>query len=201
MDAQFIKHQKRLSAFHEAGHAVIAFLEGDSVRDVNIEFIGDRSGLATISVRGDEATRAVKHFRISIAGQIAEDLVERKNLDHGTTKYGQGDQACIAQALANSPRSDAEWQKEQWLAVRDRLKAHWPMVESLAAGLLRQESICEQHVDDILEQHPGGVFIRRETSRDCQDLMSLLDALPEDDLPEDGTADAMIQFPDCETPF
>jgi hypothetical protein len=161
-DASRAPEAERLTAFHEAGHAVMAELCGRLLTAV--EIVGDRehSGMVhslafpldrTGGAPGeDEAEDVERQLKIILAGTVAEAMVSGRE---GWDETSEDLDAAVRLAmrlvddcedvlpLLADIRSDVE---------RD-LRGRWTAVEALAAELLIRKALTGTEVRNLLQQH------------------------------------------------
>jgi hypothetical protein len=156
------KPDLRRCAFHEASHVVIALCEGIRVTSATIKFEFGGFGLDAIDSYGrtsfdlsdcdhlDYTERLQKLARTVLAGRIGEQIANGK--EPRMLRYIGSDLAEIEYAemfLLNpvlSEETRAAWRKLQWLMVRDSLRLKWKDVQSIAAALLRQETLTSDEI-------------------------------------------------------
>jgi len=132
---------RRLTAYHEAGHAVIAHLGGQRVTGLELSEDGELAGACTSvrlqPVHPSTASLEVveQHTRCLLAGMVAEVLVgERKGWDEACADLD------LAVRLAMRQVGDCElvlpYLEAARAQVEDELRTHWETVEAVAEELL-----------------------------------------------------------------
>lgn len=149
---------ERLTAFHEAGHAVMAELCGRVLTEV--EIVGDRehSGMVhslafpSRAAEGDDPEEIECHLKIILAGMVAEAMVSgRQGWDEGS---GDLDAAVgIGMRLVD----DCEDVLPLLSDIRDdlerELRHRWGALEALAAELLVRKALTGTEVRNLLQPH------------------------------------------------
>jgi ATP-dependent Zn proteases len=137
---------RRSTAYHEAGHAVIAMVEGTSLGDVSIIPDGSDRGRTALPLPDgfdpmlcdDVERRAVVEPWIS--GKLAGAVAERAAMGQGyRVRGGRNDREQAEEGASWVTLSDREARFYlRWLTARvDELVAReWPAIERLAAHLL-----------------------------------------------------------------
>ncbi len=149
----------RLTAYHEAGHAVMAQLCGRRVTEV--EIIGDEEHSGTVQWRRfaeehpaeDDAgipTAPIERRLLCVAaGMVAEAMISGKNSWNESS-----DELDEAVRLAMRVVGDCERVLPFLEVVRehteDLLRRHWPAVESLAGELIRRRRMSGEEVRRLL---------------------------------------------------
>jgi hypothetical protein len=151
---------ERLTAYHEAGHAVMAHLCGQQITEVEIVGDADRAGSvhslsfptdpAESDDPGAEREAIEKRLKCILAGTVAESMTSGR---HGW------DEACedldLAVRLAMPLVDDCEdvlpFLEELRARIEDDLRAHWPVIETLVSELLDRKSLSGVDVRKIIE--------------------------------------------------
>lgn len=159
MDAQWhpARDSRLLTAYHEAGHAVMAHLDGQRVVGLELHDDGELAGAFHSVVSGArsgpvELEDLDRRVRCALAGMVAEGLLTRnRDWDH------RCDDLDLAVRLAVRRVGDCErvlpyleGSREQ---VSRELAAHWPAVEALARRLLLQGRLDGTAARAELERH------------------------------------------------
>jgi hypothetical protein len=151
-------------AFHEAGHAVMAWLESRPLQEVSIARRYDESGTTLLiyghvtqrplipgSLSGVDTVRQALAVgaRITLGGPIAELKVKGELIDYHMSTSGNdfsevkelSETVLRIDGNANSrrltKRGHEGWIFWQWCMVHDALEEKWPLVETLADALLQ----------------------------------------------------------------
>ena len=127
------------TAFHEAGHAVVALALGGKIKSVEI---GSEPLTHCLHRRGTTHAAVV-----ALAGGLAERRAEPWGLSWGD----RIDRQCareVAERLAPAdPLGQLQIFLDQAEALLDR---HWREVEAVAAALLRRGKLTGQEIDDLV---------------------------------------------------
>lgn len=149
-----------LTAYHEAGHAVVAYLLGDTPSQLEIGHDPDYSGachtlrLPSAELRTPEAERTESEeerlIRISLAGELSEQLLSRSpSWDENSADVDQ------AVRLALKLTGDCEAAMALILRAKREVKKllgeNWLTVEDLATALLWEERLGRCRILELLE--------------------------------------------------
>jgi ATP-dependent Zn protease len=150
---------ERLTAFHEAGHAVMAELCGRQVTEV--EIVGDRehSGMvhslafppdpADSAAPGSETEEVKRHLKIVLAGVVAEAMVSGRE-DWDETSEDLDAAVRFAMRLVDDCEDVLPLLSDIWIDVERDLRGRWPTVERLADELLRRKELTGSEVRRLL---------------------------------------------------
>ncbi len=150
-------------AYHEAGHALMAWLLGAEVRLVTIEPDNDdgpaRFGDTQIlwpRAGSDEKMFAQKAVQVSLAGPVAEMIYSGDPYHPGLVAEWAADwrQAWAAAiALHSDERKRLQYLEQTSIQLYHRLKADdlWAALAALADNLLAHETLEGQQVEEIVE--------------------------------------------------
>ena len=151
---------ERLTAYHEAGHALMAHLCGQQITEVEIVGDDDHAGsVQSLSFpvdphdEGETRTQrgAMKRrLKCVLAGTVAEAIV---------TGRSGWDESCedldIAVRLAMPLVDDCEdvvpFLEDLGSQIKDDLRAHWDTIEVLVRELLERKSLTGGEVRRIIE--------------------------------------------------
>jgi hypothetical protein len=149
---------ERLTAFHEAGHAVMAELCGRHVTEV--EIVGDHEHAGMVHSLafpsrppdGEDPDEVERHLKIILAGTVAEAIVSgREGWDEGSEDLD------TAVRLAMRLVDDCEDVLPLLAEIRDglerELRDRWTGVETLAAELLDRKALTGTEVRSLLQPH------------------------------------------------
>ena len=149
------------TAYHEAGHAVVAWRLGVAVRGVSIVPDEDTSGRChhAALIRGkypelDDSLRAVvrmqKQVMVSLAGLIAQRIHSPRSVRRYHAHTDHRAAVDVALHLTSSEEEASAFLK--WLEIRtgNLLRAHWPMVDALSKELLARGSMRGKEVERLL---------------------------------------------------
>jgi hypothetical protein len=155
------RSSREATAYHEAGHAVVAYLLGVQLGPVTIipsaQFAG-ATGLTgyTREVSSDALEGALIKFKNSVkillAGYWAQRMYNPRSLRKA---HSMDDNAAIGQfvsAIEGKPFeiNSLPFLAEQHLEVRKMLSANWLLVEEFALYLLEQREISGQQAHEFL---------------------------------------------------
>lgn len=166
------------TAFHEAGHVVMAHLTGYTLRDPGVRLYEESGGwsgmtyirpvcdlqVAAASLRhGDHQlrlgtiSRIEAELRITMAGPVAEALVRGMRLSGRITGFGgeHGDTTTCERyvALITESRLEAEsvlYQAQRRVARILRRRMSWVSVKAIAACLQTDGSLSPERAEQIL---------------------------------------------------
>lgn len=153
-----IKMSARSTAYHEAGHAVVAQLVGLPFIDVSLVQTETEFGRLKIdsahTKHGGDLLQ--KQAMVGLAGYLAERTFDPKSDPAG---MGQSaDFTAVANLLGHSWRDHAEW-KQLVGAIRvmteKLVQDNWPAIESVAKALLSRESLTAAEVAVVIESRRG----------------------------------------------
>jgi ATP-dependent Zn protease len=147
---------ERLTAFHEAGHAVMAELCGRQVTEV--EIVGDREhagmvhSLAFPPNPEAAAEDVERHLKIILAGTVAEAMVSgRRGWDE--TSEDLDTAVRLAMRLVDDCEDVLPLLSDIGADVERDLQSHWSAVEMLAAELLDRKTLTGSEVRNLLKPH------------------------------------------------
>ena len=150
----------RVIAYHEAGHAVVAFNERVAIHSITIKACRDYAGRVIRAnpyqgiklnidntLRSRNRVRAV--VRVLLAGFIAQKM---KYPDSYRSHHDKTDRQTAADLILRiaSPSTPDASLKLLGLEVRDTLTAQWYQVEALARELLKQRTLSREAVRKII---------------------------------------------------
>jgi len=156
---------KREAAFHEAGHAVMAYfarfhgivgsinLEDYGAGEIYVALLSSKcaaEGLAPVPEAARRPDVARDLGLILVSGLIAEQIAaENDEKVKPNLSCSEPDHALLKEALANSGLSRKFDQLED--QARSVLREHWQAVEVLAAYLLEHVSADPIDIDQVLQ--------------------------------------------------
>jgi len=154
----------RATAYHEAGHAVVALMGGDRVpKQATIVPAGDVLGSVSYAkwssgLRPDcyltPGRMQLVQARIDtlLAGVIAErrGTGRRHNWTGGTSDIDSATD--LAAYLNGSDRQTELFLRWRRLCVRDKVELHWPEIERLAVTLLARGTLTSDEIRQIVIQ-------------------------------------------------
>ena len=151
------------SAYHEAGHAVVALALGLPIKKVTIEPTETLRGSVSLDLADDDAPEesltpaqrvklGIVELSWALAGPLAEEIALGE-ADAGSRRdYRDADQAV---ERTDATMGTLPWQWRHWAATRveSYLRQNWDLVERLAVALLMQRTMTGTRVLEIV----GGV--------------------------------------------
>lgn len=156
-----------LTAYHEAGHALMAHLLGGKVKQVTIEPDHDdgpdRHGDTQVLWRRSKLSEkelAQKTVQVCLAGPVAEMIYSGDPFHPGLVPEWAADWQCAwesALPLHRGERQRLEYLEQISIQLYHRLKADdlWSVLASLADHLLAHETLDSEQVEEILEEWLG----------------------------------------------
>ncbi|BBO31615.1 hypothetical protein [Lacipirellula parvula] len=154
-----------LTAYHEAGHALMAHLLGGQVQLVTIEPDDDdgprRSGDAQILWRRSRMSDrefAVKSVQVHLAGPVAEMIYSGEPYHPAFIAEWSADWAgalAAAELLIPDERKRVAHIEQVSIALHRQLQGDdlWPALAAIADHLLAHETLDAEQVEEILEQY------------------------------------------------
>jgi ATP-dependent Zn protease len=150
---------ERLTAFHEAGHAVMAELCGRLLTEV--EIVGDREHTGSVQslafppdpadgARSEEETEDVeRRLKIILAGIVAEAMLSGRE-DWDETSEDLDSAVRLAMRLVDDCEDVLPLLFDIRVDVERDLHAHWPAVELLAKELIDRKTMTGSEVRKLL---------------------------------------------------
>jgi hypothetical protein len=162
--------QVEATAYHEAGHAVIAYMLGYQPQSVTIVPAVDTAGhiIQTNPLHGfqldidgsDEARLRIESLiTICFAGPIAQKRYNPRSWRraHGEWDYGKitelGLGVCGSDEQANA---FIRWRE---IVARDMVRAHWLRIQLVAGQLIERESLSHTDLDAIIVPRAGVIRV------------------------------------------
>ena len=144
---------ERLTAFHEAGHAVMAELCGRLLTEV--EIVGDREHTGSVQSRAfnptpdTESDDIERHLKIILAGTVAEATVSgRQGWDETSEDLDAA--VRLGMRLVDDCEDVLPLLENLGADVKRDLLRHWQAVETLAAELLDRKALTGSEVRKLL---------------------------------------------------
>ncbi len=170
-------HSKRhRCAYHEAGHAVVAWASGLIVRKVTIVPEGDRKGHVNLDFPPRETLPPDKVIAAALSLQTLAGPMAERRLLVGECSVGAFEAfierllTCVEQRLEDPTVGSVEDILDLWRCIngfeltddkawiRDRIRdaivfvnAWWPAIENVAAALLEQETIDGRDFERLID--------------------------------------------------
>ena len=152
-------NSERLTALHEAGHAVIAQLNGQQI--TTVEIVGDAEHAGSVqSLRfppdpaetggSEEAGACIeRRLRCTLAGAAIEALViGREDWDERSEELDAA--VRLAMQLVEDCERVLPYLEQVRREVEAELRHHWQAVEALAAELLERKALTGAEVRQLL---------------------------------------------------
>lgn len=153
-----------LSAYHEAGHAVVAYALGARIESVSLwgeadEFLPERFGEVRVNwgrVLPTADGQLQRELLAVLAGPIAEMIYRGERIEPARYAPWQADWEhavqCV-QTLAGDRRRQLELLQIAWVELERRLRDDdcWAAIASVADELLAHEELEEDQVAELLE--------------------------------------------------
>lgn len=152
------------TAYHEAGHAVIACIEGVKFRYVSIVPGEDFAGLVRLYKLPEDvelgagSTRARKQAEARIMMAFAGALATRHAFPRSRSGQASGPDLDMAFgcAMAFTGSEDEMNAYVNWLHIRTKQMVEsrlvWPLIEAVANALRERQSLNASDVKDIIDQ-------------------------------------------------
>jgi hypothetical protein len=158
--------QVEATAYHEAGHAVIAYVLGYRPQCVTIVPTADTAGhiIHTNPLHGfqlnpdtsDEARLRIESLiTICFAGPIAQ---KRYNPRSWRRAHGEWDYEKIAELglrVCGSAEQASAFIRWREIVACDMVRAHWPHIQLVAGRLLERENLSHADLDAIIVPRAG----------------------------------------------
>lgn len=153
------------TAYHEAGHAVMAYFLGVCIKKVTI--VSGKDYLGRI-VHGNvlkgrywefsSNSRMEKNALIALAGDIAQRLHAPRSMGGASKDHDKAYD--MATRVNTSPEAAVAWIKWLKIRARDILKVRWNLVDSVARELVKRNEVSRDQVAAVLlssrQSTPGG---------------------------------------------
>lgn len=151
---------RRDTAFHEAGHAVVAYKERVAIHSITIEACRDYAGRLIrakpyqgINLNIDDTLRSRNRVkavvRVLLAGFMAQKMKDPNSYRSHHDKTDRQTAADLIRRIA-SPRTPDLSLKVLGHDVSDTLTAQWYQVEALAKELMKQKTLSEKEVRKVI---------------------------------------------------
>jgi hypothetical protein len=141
---------RQFTAYHEAGHAVVAYRLGIEVRRVSVvpEGHGNAGYCEYGSVFGGENLDRV--IQISLAGAAAQQRFNRRSFRrwHARRDY---DRALGLSRYVAGASGERDYFNYQMRVTRRLVERHWPDIVSVALALLRDDVLDRAAVIGLLD--------------------------------------------------
>jgi len=153
-----------ISAYHEAGHALLAVCAGARVRSVTIEPDRDDgpSRHADIQVEWPISQMTTRQYheksvQVALAGPVAEMLYSGEPYHPGTVAEWSADWSMAWEAAAGmfpADRQRMQYLEQATVQLYQLLDRHdyWAAIAAIADNLLAHETLEGEEVEDIVSQ-------------------------------------------------
>jgi ATP-dependent Zn protease len=161
------KQTRRRTAYHEAGHAFIAWRQHVRIKRVTIKPHGEMLGSVTKIFSGKEGRdlearditlnvrdKIEKHIRVSLAGWEAERRFDR-TASESWSICDYGDALDYMMRLAGSQREIDLYFALLRYQTKEMLRSGWPQVKALAAALLERETLRGNEIVAVIHKSLG----------------------------------------------
>jgi len=146
------------TAYHEAGHAVVAYFLGVRLKKVSIFPNKDYVGIVLHEkvVRGlaPETDTSLRNFdrmeklaRIAIAGNIAQKIHAPRS--HGGASSDHQTVVDLAFMLNGSSEAANAWIEWLKISVKDALKTRWLFVDAVARELAKEKELNREEILEV----------------------------------------------------
>jgi len=160
-------HSLKLTAYHEAGHAVMAYWLRKRIRHVTVIPNSDdntlghfKQGKAPNFLRDADCDRSPKIrmeleklAMVDLAGQAAEYLLTGRKHKAGSEEDNHHALNCLSYLTGSTEELEAYW---NWLAIRAKatlkIPALWQAIQTLAVELLNKKYIGGRRAHQIIQE-------------------------------------------------
>jgi hypothetical protein len=145
--------QRKATAHHEAGHAVIRYLLNFELKPTTVANTSNEQPLRGIKLDTDGSDRArlrlEKAIRISFAGPLSE---EKFSNHHWNPSHGEYDYAKILELALRACGSNQAEAFTRWLriATQEMIDANWAAIEQVADQLLAHERLTGATISAVI---------------------------------------------------
>lgn len=153
----------RSTAYHEAGHAVIAYHQRLKVYSATIRPDDDSSGrvrsqfpsLEGVHLDYDDIPprirdRMERNARMSLAGGIAQRQFNPRSLRHYHGHSDRHSAVNLISYLTGSNKELVAWINLLRVQTEGLVKKHWPEIEAVANALIEYETLTGRQIRTIL---------------------------------------------------
>lgn len=164
--------EKQAVAYHEAGHAVVAMLQGMPLRSISVERTDDSGGetdLQEIGMPVEELGEIVEdgrrptalevvileqHMRMSLAGEIAQFHFAPESVHAFHASFDMKFLGFL-QLIAGSKAEVDAWFGLLRIQTESLINRHWKMIEAIATALLDRERLTGDEALEVLRTTPA----------------------------------------------
>lgn len=158
------KREERLTAYHEAGHALAACLVRIPFQDVTIVPTGEILGKVSCSfdrwgefrpdadVRRRTVGKAKRVMFVALAATVAERIAARQKGMPSNRDDPHVDQALsLCLNLCGSFEESVAYLTFMWEQTKNVVQLHWESVDRLAKGLIDQKTVNRREARRLLK--------------------------------------------------
>jgi hypothetical protein len=165
------------TAYHEAGHAVVAWLQGVGLKRISIvrdksthghmrhrSMFGGMPPPDSVEPGASAKFRLEKKARICLAGPLAQKKFNSRTYRswHGSTDHE--DAIDFLDYLTQSQEELAAYRKLVEIQTLGMLNLHWPLVEAVAAALLERRTFRGPEFKNVIQALSGSSVPRPRTA-------------------------------------
>jgi hypothetical protein len=174
MSKKLTESARLATAYHEAGHAVIAWKSGIKVKSVTIVpgdgfdgQVDQASPLRGINLEFDGSDRARIRAEAAIVISLAEPLAQRRFSPRSWHSYhGATDHAVVTELAMRVSGSQEQMQAfVYWLRLvaRDMVALLWPIIEKVAAALIERNTLSAEEFLDVITRREDVTVTPRDS--------------------------------------
>ncbi|RUW01101.1 MULTISPECIES: hypothetical protein [unclassified Mesorhizobium] len=149
----------KATAYHEAGHAVVAFLQFFKIEFATIKPAGEAAGMVKSMARGkvdpDIATPAMRAkiealIIVTLAGDIAQRKHQAKSVRRWHASADRQQAADLALSICGSGESATAYLAWLDIVTRNIVEGRWSVIERVAAALLERETLTGDELRAVI---------------------------------------------------
>ncbi|MFM7088931.1 MAG: ATP-dependent metallopeptidase FtsH/Yme1/Tma family protein [Candidatus Paceibacterota bacterium] len=184
--AQITERDRRIVAWHEAGHATVALVLPDAMDPVSVTIIprGAAGGVTWMSGSDHSfltKSQAKAQLAVSMGGRAGEERLLSGDYTQGAhgdlssatalasdmvNRYGMGSKLLVRGervSVGNDPTEDevAELISDSLVVAREVLSRHEELFNKIAQTLLEEESLSKKRLNELVELVDSNLFTER----------------------------------------